>query len=183
MKYFWEVCSFLFVLYIIIERSACHPCNPDIITKIDTVWKEVPVKSIEYITLHRVDTVYLKKYIYRLSPSQKDSIVIEHLTPLQATRTFEDDTILVNLVDTISENKIQGQKFTYKIKIPFLESKPKNKYFVGVGAIGTNDQVFIAPEISLLTKKQNYLQLRYDPVNKAAGFSFGFKIGKHGQSK
>lgn len=183
MKYFWEICSFIFILFIIIERQACHPCKDVIVTKVqrDTVWKFIPLRSIQYITLH--DTVYITKYIWRLKPYQKDSIIKEHLTPQLATREFEDDTIKIVISDTIEQNRITGEQMAYKIKIPFTTieapKKKKNKIFLGLGAVGNNNQVFISPEAMLLTKKDNYLKLGYDPVNRAAGFSFGFKIGKH----
>jgi hypothetical protein len=183
MKYFWEICAFLFLLFIIIERQACHPCKDKTVTKIqrDTVWKYVPLKSIQYVTLY--DTVYITKYIWRLKPYQKDSIIKEHLTPALVNREFEDDTIKIFISDTIYQNKIKDEVLAYKLKIPFTTiippKKPRNKIFIGLGAVGNNNQLFISPEAMLLTKKENYLKLGYDPVNRAAGFSFGFKIGKH----
>jgi len=96
-------------------RIKCPVITTDTITRVDTIvhrisssypyYVEKPVMVIKYDTvLIKVDTAkilsdYFNVHIY--------------------SREWKNDTLLVNVIDSISMNRSIGNKFTYKIKTPF----------------------------------------------------------------
>jgi hypothetical protein len=187
LRYFWELASCALIIYIIFERQTCHPCKcPDtkvIVGKEGNKPKKLPMQFIEYKTVADPETIQvIKQTIVNLTAEQKDSLLSEYLGINVFTREFADTLLEAFQVDTVQANKIRGGSLVYKLKKPMItvlpEPKKRNKLFLGIGAFGNKDQVYFAPEFLFLTKKDNYIAGRYDPVNRAAGISAGFKIGK-----
>lgn len=97
-------------------RIRCPVITTDTITRVDTIVHEIsssypyyvdrPVMVVKRDTvLAKVDTIsilenYFSKYVYR--------------------RKWENDTLKVTVLDTISQNRSIGNSFSYNIKIPFV---------------------------------------------------------------
>jgi hypothetical protein len=99
-------------------------------------------------------------------------------------RKWENDTLLVNLEDTISRNKPIGNIFKYQIKTPFtiIENKIDNsilynKYLtVGIG-IPIKDLKYIDINLNYNWKK-GYVGAFYNPELKSFGIRGGITLIK-----
>ena len=99
------------ILYLFLFRP-----KSTIVTKTITKFKYDTVQHYinKYITLH--DTVLMVDSI----PAHVDTLLIlkDYFSKHVINREFKDTSLLVNLTDTISQNKFFGSKFEYKLLKP-----------------------------------------------------------------
>jgi len=144
----------------------------DTITYRDTTY----VPKLDTIT--KVDTVYLDSIIRETIFKEKlDTIFIlrEHFT-----HNFYTDTLLnsskglIIINDTLYRNKIKSRLKQIKL----FDNKPKlrNRYYIGLGVVGSNDRMGLTGNLGLLTKKNNLYTLGYDVINKDVSLSFYIKL-------
>lgn len=129
-------------------------------------------KRIEVPVYTKGDTVrivqsYNQKVLY------KDKLVLDN------------DLGMIELTDTLYQNKILGRKWNAMIKertitdTKIVKELPKNQVYVGVTGIVGNSSVLIGPQLTLKTKKDNLYgaNLLIDGNgNKYFGVSVGWKI-------
>ena len=187
MKHFWEIAFLALLLYIVLHLSFCCKKGDhtgETIFRTDTIEKPYEVtrtitKFNEKVVARR-DTVRIKE-VLNLSVEEKDSLLSEFLGVKVFTREFQDSILLAFITDTVQGNHITGTHFTYQLKKPFVTILPerrRNKFFIGGGFMGDAHSIYIYPELMFLTKKDTYLSLKYDPINKLYGVSGGLKLGK-----
>jgi len=99
------------------QLKKCPPSSTNTVHIIDTVWKEIPVVQNHYII--KLDTVVFLKNIPIL-PTREDTlrILADYYAKHVYTRTWQDSLLIAVQTDTITQNKIFPQKFTYKILRP-----------------------------------------------------------------
>ena len=124
------------LIFFIFRNSRYIKDEPLILTKIDTVYQEktftkfTKVKDIPYLVLqdnYILDTV-------------RDTITIvkDYLTTKVFTDTFTIDSSKFTIIDTISQNTIQGRRFLADIKERTIRitndiyHKDKNAFYFGV---------------------------------------------------
>lgn len=185
-KNFYVIIIACLVGVIIVMQTCTSPPTPEeptIITKVDTVWKKTkdsivykpgPTKVIPgpTITVNTpVDTTailkdFFAKYVY------KDSIKI-------------DSFGYVNLVDTVSLNKIQSRKVVRNYSIPIIHKRetiiypclPKRQVFAGVDLLaggGTSISHFGGSLI--LKDKKDHLYSIGAGINEDAEPQYRFSI-------
>ena len=129
-------------------------------------------KRIEVPVYTKGDTVrivqsYNQKVLY------KDKLVLDN------------DLGMIELTDTLYQNKILGRKWNAMIKertitdTKIVKELPKNQVYVGVTGIVGNSSALIGPQLTLKTKKDNLYgaNLLIDGNgNKYFGVSVGWKI-------
>ena len=129
-------------------------------------------KRVEVPVYLKGDTIrivqeYNKKVLY------KDKLVLDN------------DLGLIELTDTISQNKIIGRKWSAQIKertitdTKIVKELPKNQVYVGVGGMAGNSLVIAGPTLSLKTKKDNIYGLNVyvdNNLNKYIGVNLAWKI-------
>jgi hypothetical protein len=133
------------------------------------VEKEHEVKVPVYIKAdsERIIKEYHSKVLY------KDRLVLS------------DGLGVIDLVDTISKNKIIGRKWNAQINertitdTKIVKELPKNQVYIGAQGVMGNSIVMVGPQITLKTKKDNLygVNLFLDANgNKYYGASIGWKI-------
>ena len=129
-------------------------------------------KRIEVPVYTKGDTIrivqsYNQKVLY------KDKLVLDN------------DLGMIELTDTLYQNKILGRKWNAMIKertitdTKIVKELPKNQVYVGVTGIVGNSSALIGPQLTLKTKKDNLYgaNLLIDGNgNKYFGVSVGWKI-------
>lgn len=133
------------------------------------VEKEHEVKVPVYIKAdsERIIKEYHSKVLY------KDRLVLN------------DGLGVIDLIDTISTNKIIGRKWNAQINertitdTKIVKELPKNQVYIGAQGVVGNNVVMAGPQITLKTKKDNLygVNLFLDANgNKYYGASIGWKI-------
>ena len=98
---------------------------------------------------------------------------------------LDNDLGMIELTDTLYQNKILGRKWNAMIKertitdTKIVKELPKNQVYVGVTGIVGNSSALIGPQLTLKTKKDNLYgaNLLIDGNgNKYFGVSVGWKI-------
>jgi len=95
--------------------------EPRIVTKIDTVWKEVEIEKIVYVPKWRtkIETEYDTTYIQ--VPINVDTLEIlkDYYTKYVYEDTLRLDSIgYVTVIDTITQNSIFNRSFNAQLQIP-----------------------------------------------------------------
>jgi hypothetical protein len=115
----------------------------------------------------RIVQEYNKKVLY------KDKLVLDN------------DLGLIELTDTISQNKIIGRKWSAQIKertitdTKIVKELPKNQVYAGISGVVGNSNVLVGPQLTLKTKKDNIYGLNVyldNNLNKYIGFNLAWKI-------
>ena len=155
-----------------------------ITVKSDTFWAKDTIFKFKYKTVNKPIIVYKDPNI--------DTSVTHIATICDTIRvynqTFEDTNLTVFTKDT-AKGVLLGHSVSYKLKIPvkiidsvFIkihevkEIQPKGKVFVGASVQLYPIQLFIAPSVSYLSKKDRLYQVHYDLVSKSVIGSVGIKI-------
>jgi hypothetical protein len=183
---FWQIVSAILLVCLLVKSCWPEERCPDAATvyHTDTILKpydrfiSIPQMYSRYVTLH--DTVKIDRVVNALTDDQKDSLLGEYLGIKVFTREYADTVITAVLQDTIEDGKLHGS-MTYRLKKPLVTILPetkKNKIFIGLGAFGNTSQMYVFPEVTFMSKKDYYLNFRYDPITRSAGFGAGVKIGK-----
>jgi hypothetical protein len=139
----------------------------------DDIYHETIVeKNVEVPVYVKADTERILKD-YHAKVLYKDRLVLS------------DGLGVIDLVDTISKNKIIGRKWNAQINertitdTKIVKELPKNQVYIGAQGVVGNSIVMAGPQITLKTKKDNLygVNLFLDANgNKYYGASIGWKI-------
>jgi hypothetical protein len=139
----------------------------------DDIYHETIVeKNVEVPVYIKADTERILKD-YHSKVLYKDRLVLN------------DGLGVIDLVDTISKNKIIGRKWNAQINertitdTKIVKELPKNQVYIGAQGVVGNSIVMAGPQITLKTKKDNLygVNLFLDANgNKYYGASIGWKI-------
>jgi hypothetical protein len=139
----------------------------------DEIYHETIVeKNVEVPVYVKADTERILKD-YHAKVLYKDRLVLS------------DGLGVIDLVDTISKNKIIGRKWNAQINertitdTKIVKELPKNQVYIGAQGVVGNSIVMAGPQITLKTKKDNLygVNLFLDANgNKYYGASIGWKI-------
>ena len=139
----------------------------------DDIYHETIVeKNVEVPVYVKADTERILKD-YHAKVLYKDRLVLS------------DGLGVIDLVDTISKNKIIGRKWNAQINertitdTKIVKELPKNQVYIGAQGVMGNSIVMVGPQITLKTKKDNLygVNLFLDANgNKYYGASIGWKI-------
>jgi hypothetical protein len=139
----------------------------------DDIYHETIVeKNVEVPVYIKADTERILKD-YHSKVLYKDRLVLN------------DGLGVIDLVDTISKNKIIGRKWNAQINertitdTKIVKELPKNQVYIGAHGVVGNSIVMAGPQITLKTKKDNLygVNLFLDANgNKYYGASIGWKI-------
>jgi hypothetical protein len=133
------------------------------------VEKDHEVKVPVYI---KADTVRILQD-YHTKVLYKDKLVLDN------------DLGTIELIDTISMNKIIGRKWNAQIKertitdTKIVKELPRNQVYAGLGGVVGNSNVLFGPQLTLKTKKDNIYGLNVyldNNLNKYIGFNLAWKI-------
>ena len=133
------------------------------------VEKEHEVKVPVYIKAdsERIIKEYHAKVLY------KDRLVLN------------DGLGVIDLIDTISTNKIIGRKWNAQINertitdTKIVKELPKNQVYIGAQGVMGNNTIMVGPQLTLKTKKDNLYGVNFfldANGNKYYGASVGWKI-------
>lgn len=125
--------------------------------------------------------------VYRQLPADIDTVYVlkEHFGQFTYKQVVRDSNLEATIFDTVSQNKIVGRGFSYKIlrpaEIQYITNipKPKMKLFAGV-VIGANippDKLVAAPSLMLLTKREHLYGYSYDVAGKTHQAGIYWKVG------
>lgn len=133
------------------------------------VEKEKEVKTPVYVY---VDTnELLKKYYVKVL--SKDKLVLD------------DDLGTIEVIDTISQNKIIGRKWDAKIRektildTKIVKELPKNQVYVGLGGMVGNSNALVGTNLLVKSKKDNIYGMNIyvdNNLNKYIGVNLAWKI-------
>lgn len=146
------------------------------IFKYDTIWRYIEVPySVPPDTIIERDTV----------PAIIDTAAIlkQHYSKFAYTRHFNDSLLEVNLLDTISENRFTGSKFSYRLLRPqtIINNSTTIKNYTNYLAAGislyTTDAKLTAIEAIYITKDW-YVGGGYMPWAKGINIKAGKTILK-----
>jgi len=140
------------VLLLVIFLQRCEPGEPITpvppTTKIDTVW--VKHDSVIYSKPKVITIIKGVPEIQYVPDTSYSKLVIQYksLVDLCTAKNVYSDTLkidsigYVNVLDTISKNRIQGRRFKYDLKYPVvtktitLHAPPKTQVYIGGGLQG-----------------------------------------------
>lgn len=139
----------------------------------DDIYHETIVeKNVEVPVYVKADTERILKD-YHAKVLYKDRLVLS------------DGLGVIDLVDTISKNKIIGRKWNAQINertitdTKIVKELPKNQVYIGAQGVMGNSTVMVGPQITFKTKKDNLYGVNFfldANGNKYYGASIGWKI-------
>ncbi len=139
----------------------------------DEIYHETVVeKNIEVPVYVKADTERILKD-YHAKVLYKDRLVLN------------DGLGVIDLVDTISKNKIIGRKWNAQINertitdTKIVKELPKNQVYIGAQGVMGNSTVMVGPQLTFKTKKDNLYGVNFfldANGNKYYGASIGWKI-------
>lgn len=139
----------------------------------DAIYHETVVeKNVEVPVYIKADTERILKD-YHAKVLYKDRLVLN------------DGLGVIDLVDTISKNKIIGRKWNAQINertitdTKIVKELPKNQVYIGAQGVMGNSTVMVGPQITFKTKKDNLYGVNFfldANGNKYYGASIGWKI-------
>lgn len=120
--------AILFILFIgVIGGAFLKKCpTPQTTTTYvyDTIWKTIN-KDIHHYH-YSVDTLYDIDSIFIVEPIDTMAILKDYFRVYAVTREWNDSTIEINILDTITQNKIKGSALKYKYLKPTTIIKNNN---------------------------------------------------------
>ncbi len=139
----------------------------------DDIYHETIVeKNVEVPVYVKADTERILKD-YHAKVLYKDRLVLS------------DGLGVIDLVDTISKNKIIGRKWNAQINertitdTKIVKELPKNQVYIGAQGVMGNSTVMVGPQLTFKTKKDNLYGVNFfldANGNKYYGASIGWKI-------
>jgi hypothetical protein len=139
----------------------------------DDIYHETIVeKNVEVPVYIKADTERILKD-YHSKVLYKDRLVLS------------DGLGVIDLVDTISKNKIIGRKWNAQINertitdTKIVKELPKNQVYIGAQGVMGNSTVMVGPQLTFKTKKDNLYGVNFfldANGNKYYGASIGWKI-------
>lgn len=114
--------------------------------------------------------------VRELTTVEKDSVIQDYFNSHVYSFTQRDSNIYLNIVDTISENRVTGRSLEYKLLRPVtvLALKQKNKLYLGMYVSNLDGTVAFAPSVSF--SHNNLLLTGYYHSNNTFGVGVGYKI-------
>ena len=198
---------FLIIILILVGIIVIQQCTSDSdtdkpIIKVDGKKYELLSQKIDTVFVDKFKTKYIKgSDIYHETIVEKEKRVevpiylkgdtiriVEdyHKKVLYKDKLVLDDNLgIIELTDTISQNKIIGRKWNAQIKertitdTKIVKELPKNQVYAGFGGVVGNSNVLVGPQISLKTKKDNIYGVNVyvdNNLNKYIGFNLAWKI-------
>lgn len=146
----------------------------------DTIYKQIPVDVHHYhevVTELNQDTLYIPVDVDTLE------ILSDYFKTFQYERSWNDSIIEVNLVDVVSQNKIQRSNWLeYKLLQPQTVVTNVNKYtnyskYLGVGLNTDLKLEAYSFNVTYVTPKFNY-NILYYPKQEAWGFGITYNFLK-----
>ncbi len=147
----------------------------------DTVFHEIPDSFPYYV--ERIDSIkYLDEKIIDsiINANKIDTaeILRRYYAEYTYRRSFSDSLITAVLIDTLSQNKVMGHNFSYRLLKPQTTVINKTELlntslYVGVGT-STKLNTF-NPEI-ILTYPRGYVGAEYNSINKGFYLKAGVRI-------
>lgn len=180
------VLSFIILLQRCTSDKPIKPLPP--VVKIDTVWMKHD--SIIYSKPKIVTVIKGIPEIQYIPDPSYDKLVIQYksLVDLCTAKNIYSDTLkidsigYVNVIDTISKNRIQGRRFKYNLKYPFitktitLQAPPKTQVYIGGGLQGNQYNIInqFSAGLLLKTKKDNIYGL-YTGIDNNGRIQYGLQ--------
>ena len=144
---------------VIYHDTAYVPKLDTILVK-DTLYLDSIIREV--IERERIDTVYLLR---------------EHFTHNFYTDTILNDTNgLIVINDTLYRNRVKSRLNQIKLFNQVRDIKIRNKYFVGLGVVGSTDRMGLSANFAVLTKKKKLYSIGYDVINKDISLRFYFTL-------
>lgn len=158
-------------------------------TKIDTVW--IKHDSVVYSKPKIITVIKGIPEIQYIPDPSYDKLVIQYkdLVNLCTARNIYSDTLkidslgYVNVIDTVSKNRIQGRRFRYELKHPVItktvivEQAPKTQLYIGGGLQG--DQYSMINQFStglLLKTKKDQIYGLYTGIDNDGRIQYGLQM-------
>lgn len=180
------------VLLAIIFLQRCggekpHTLPPSI--KYDTVW--IKHDSVIYSKPKIVTVIKGIPEIQYIPDPSYDKLVIQYksLVDLCTAKNVYSDTLkidslgYVNVLDTISKNRIQGRRFKYELKYPIvtktitLQAPPKTQVYIGGGLQGNQYDIINQFNAGLLLKtKTDKMYGIYTGINTNGNMQYGLQM-------
>ena len=185
----------------IILLQRCEPDEPITpvppTTKIDTVW--VKHDSVIYSKPKIVTVIKGVPEIQYVPDTSYSKLVIQYksLVDLCTAKNVYSDTLkidsigYINVLDTISKNRIQGRRFKYDLKYPVvtktitLQAPPKTQVYIGGGLQGNQYNIVNQFSAGLLLKtKKDKIYGVYTGIDTDGKIQYGLqsywkiKLGK-----
>lgn len=180
------------VLLAIIFLQRCggekpHTLPPSI--KHDTVW--IKHDSVIYSKPKIVTVIKGVPEIQYVPDPSYDKLVIQYksLVDLCTAKNVYSDTLkidslgYVNVLDTISKNRIQGRRFKYELKYPIvtktitLQAPPKTQMYIGGGLQGNQYDIINQFNAGLLLKtKTDKMYGIYTGINTNGNMQYGLQM-------
>lgn len=128
--------------------------------------------------------------VYIEVPTQIDTaaILADYFAKVyyQKHELVNDSDVLIQFDALVSENRLQFITPYVQLKRRTIinhyttvmeATKPRNKYYAGLGTGRSLTSFGLAPSVALLNKKGNLYSLHYDVLHKDVYFTMYFKIG------
>jgi hypothetical protein len=175
------ICSASFVLYLLNLKKNDN-VTPTVVTEryyyYDSTPKDIPVPQAPASV--SVKTVAVPANI------NYDSIAKYFFAMYTYSQVIEDTAIRVKLIDTISQNRIQGRKFTYQLLKPvrIVESTTvtlpaQKRLLFGVGGFAeVSANLTFGPRLTLTTKKDWQFGYDFGVADKSHRFAVVKQFGK-----
>lgn len=180
------------VLLAIIFLQRCggekpHTLPPSIIH--DTVW--IKHDSVIYSKPKIVTVIKGVPEIQYVPDPSYDKLVIQYksLVDLCTAKNVYSDTLkidslgYVNVLDTISKNRIQGRRFKYELKHPVItktvtiQAPPKTQMYIGGGLQGNQYDIINQFNAGLLLKtKTDKMYGIYTGINTNGNMQYGLQM-------
>lgn len=184
----------LFVVTVILfSHLECHhkplPIAADTITDISVKADTISITHNHYIPAPPPDTIIHNDTIF----PDTSAILADYFALKIYNRTLlNDSTGKISLLDSLQFNSIRGSQFSAvlfqkhnveRITQTVYQPQTQNaKIFAGftLGASYplNNTKPILAPQVSILTKKDHLYSIAYDPINKAIYVNSLLKINK-----
>lgn len=169
------ICIILFVVGIFLGNKLTKPEEIHTTTTeyiCDTVIKEI-----------KIPLIIQGEIIYQYIPSEVDTnqILKDFFAKYSYKRVWEDSTLYVELLDTVSQNKFGVSRFNYKILKPQTIITNNTTTYVNKGSgiyagIGISFNSSINLSLDYVTKKNFIYEVGYTPKENAFNVGIKYKI-------
>lgn len=159
-------------------RKKCPQITRDTILVYDTVSHYI-VDSFPYYVLH-TDTIIYRDTVFK---DVDTAVILKDYFALHVySREWKDDSIQINLRDTVTQNRFLHNYITYKFKVPFTtiintvdSTKTFNRYWYIGADIPISNPNYVELE-STFNWDKAYVGIGYTPQLKSFNVKAGVKI-------
>lgn len=167
----------IFLLGISVGKNLQNPTVTNV-TKVDTIFR---IDTTIYTIVNK-PTQVIKEIVYKSLPVVVDTqaILKDYYAYHPVQRIWNNDSIVICLNDTLTQNKVLNSEISYSYKVPCITIIKENtitiqpKSFVSLDIIATqkNDLGFC---LNYNFPNHSY-GIYYDPFIHNVGFKLGFKL-------